>query len=193
MLLIIDNYDSFTWNLFQYFCELNMDVQVVRNDKITLRQLRQLPLTHLVISPGPGRPEQAGVSLAAIHYFSGKLPILGVCLGHQALAQAYGGNIVRAREIVHGKTTVIQHDGSGVFSGLNKSLRVTRYHSLVVEAQSLHPDFAISAWSMRDGKLDEIMAIRHRYLALQGVQFHPESIMSEQGHKLLANFCHASS
>lgn len=188
MLLLIDNYDSFTWNLYQYFCELGADVQVVRNDAITLEAMATLPLSHLVISPGPCTPDQSGISLDAIRHFAGRVPILGVCLGHQAIAQAFGARVVRAREVMHGKTSVIQHTGQGVFRNLNQPLTVTRYHSLVVERASLPAEFDVTAWSLRDGEPDEIMGFRHRTLPLEGVQFHPESILSEQGHQLLANF-----
>lgn len=188
MLLLIDNYDSFTWNLYQYFCQLGAAVRVVRNDAITLSEIEALPLTHLVISPGPCTPDDAGISLAAIAHFTGRLPILGVCLGHQAIAQVWGGRVVRARQVMHGKTSVIQHTGKGVFKGLNNPLTVTRYHSLIVARDSLPDCFELTAWSLRDGKPDEIMGFRHKTLPLEGVQFHPESILSEQGHQLLGNF-----
>ncbi|MCX3311388.1 aminodeoxychorismate/anthranilate synthase component II [Pantoea vagans] len=188
MLLLIDNYDSFTWNLYQYFCELGAQVQVVRNDAITLEQMAALPLTHLVISPGPCTPSESGISLAAIRHFAGNVPVLGVCLGHQAIAQAYGAKVVRARQVMHGKTSAIQHTGQGVFRNLNNPLTVTRYHSLIVQRDSLPDAFEVTAWTMRDGEPDEIMGLRHKTLALEGVQFHPESILSEQGHQLLCNF-----
>ncbi|WP_223566207.1 aminodeoxychorismate/anthranilate synthase component II [Pantoea sp. OVA07A] len=188
MLLLIDNYDSFTWNLYQYFCELGAQVQVVRNDAITLEQMAALPLTHLVISPGPCTPSESGISLAAIRHFAGQLPVLGVCLGHQAIAQAYGAQVVRARQVMHGKTSAIQHTGQGVFRTLNNPLTVTRYHSLIVQRDSLPDAFEVTAWTVRDGEPEEIMAFRHKTLALEGVQFHPESILSEQGHQLLRNF-----
>ncbi|MGY3067449.1 para-aminobenzoate synthetase component 2 [Pantoea agglomerans] len=188
MLLLIDNYDSFTWNLYQYFCELGAQVQVVRNDAITLEQMAALPLTHLVISPGPCTPSESGISLAAIRHFAGQLPVLGVCLGHQAIAQAYGAQVVRARQVMHGKTSAIQHTGQGVFHSLNNPLTVTRYHSLIVQRDSLPDAFEVTAWTVRDGEPDEIMGFRHKTLALEGVQFHPESILSEQGHQLLRNF-----
>ncbi|WP_312181093.1 aminodeoxychorismate synthase component II [Pantoea sp. CTOTU46764] len=191
MLLLIDNYDSFTWNLYQYFCELGAEVRVVRNDAITLDEMQALPLTHLVISPGPCTPDQSGISLAAIRHFAGHVPMLGVCLGHQAIAQAYGAQVVRARQVMHGKTSLIQHTNQGVFRDLNNPLIVTRYHSLIVARDTLPAEFEVTAWTLRDGQPDEIMGFRHRTLPLEGVQFHPESILSEQGHQLLANFLNA--
>lgn len=188
MLLLIDNYDSFTYNLYQYFCELGAEVLVKRNDELQLADIERLAPQRLVISPGPCTPNEAGISLAAIQHFAGKLPILGVCLGHQALGQAFGAKVVRAREVMHGKTSAIRHLDSGVFRGLNNPLTVIRYHSLVLEAATLPDCFEVTAWSERDGVRDEIMGIRHRQLALEGVQFHPESILSEQGHQLLDNF-----
>lgn len=188
MLLLIDNYDSFTYNLYQYFCQLGAEVLVKRNDELQLADIERLVPQHLVISPGPCTPNEAGISLAAIRHFAGRLPILGVCLGHQALGQAFGAKVVRAHEVMHGKTSAIRHLDSGVFHGLNNPLTVTRYHSLVLEAATLPDCFEVTAWSERDGVRDEIMGIRHRQLALEGVQFHPESILSEQGHQLLDNF-----
>lgn len=188
MLLLIDNYDSFTWNLYQYFCVLGAQVRVVRNDAMTLEEMTALPLSHLVISPGPCTPDQSGISLEAIRHFAGRLPVLGVCLGHQAIAQAYGAQVVRARQVMHGKTSAVQHTGQGVFRNLNNPLTVTRYHSLIVARDTLPPEFEVTAWSLHDGVADEIMGFRHRTLPLEGVQFHPESILSEQGHQLLANF-----
>lgn len=189
MLLLIDNYDSFTWNLVQYFAELGQQVVVKRHDEIDLAGIAALMPDHLVISPGPCSPNEAGISLAAIREFAGKLPILGVCLGHQALAQAFGGNIIRARQVVHGKNSLIRHDNSSVFAGLNNPLSVTRYHSLVVDKHSLPAEFRLTAWTeTADGEVDEVMGIAHRTLPLHGVQFHPEAILSEQGHQLLANF-----
>ncbi|WP_413514927.1 aminodeoxychorismate synthase component II [Serratia proteamaculans] len=188
MLLLIDNYDSFTYNLYQYFCQLGAEVLVKRNDELQLADIERLAPQRLVISPGPCTPNEAGISLAAIRHFAGKLPILGVCLGHQALGQAFGAKVVRAREVMHGKTSAIRHLDSGVFHGLNNPLTVTRYHSLVLEAATLPDCFEVTAWSERDGVRDEIMGIRHRQLVLEGVQFHPESILSEQGHQLLDNF-----
>ncbi|WP_350306053.1 aminodeoxychorismate synthase component II [Photorhabdus viridis] len=188
MLLIIDNYDSFTYNLYQYFCELGTDVLVKRNDELQLEDIERLAPTHLVISPGPCTPNEAGISLAAISHFADKLPILGVCLGHQAIGQAFGASVVKAREVMHGKTSAIHHNQQGVFKGLNRPLTVTRYHSLVIAAETLPAVFEVTAWSQHNGNVDEIMGIRHRTLPLEGVQFHPESILSEQGHQLLSNF-----
>lgn len=184
MLLLIDNYDSFTWNLYQYFCELGAEVVVKRNDELTLSDISVLAPEKLVISPGPCTPTEAGISLAAITHFAGQLPILGVCLGHQAIAQAFGATIVRAEKVMHGKTSAITHNNSGVFNGLNNPLTVTRYHSLVIDPATLPDCFDVTAWTDKQ----EIMGIRHRELELEGVQFHPESILSEQGHQLLANF-----
>lgn len=188
MVLLIDNYDSFTYNLYQYFCELGAEVRVKRNDALQLADIEQLAPQHLVISPGPCTPNEAGISLAAIRHFAGKLPILGVCLGHQAIGQAFGADVVRARAVMHGKTSAIRHSEQGVFKGLNNPLTVTRYHSLILDAVTLPDCFEVTAWSECDGERDEIMGIRHRTLALEGVQFHPESILSEQGHQLLDNF-----
>ncbi|MFG0834514.1 aminodeoxychorismate synthase component II [Aeromonas bivalvium] len=189
MLLLIDNYDSFTWNLVQYFGSLGQEVVVKRNDALTLTDIEAMAPDHLVISPGPCTPNEAGVSLDAIAHFAGRIPILGVCLGHQSLAQAFGAEVVRARRVMHGKTSLIRHGGEGVFAGLQDPLRVTRYHSLVVRRDTLPDCLAVTAWSEHaDGSFDEIMGLRHRTLAVEGVQFHPESILSEQGHELLANF-----
>ncbi|HAT2713858.1 TPA: aminodeoxychorismate/anthranilate synthase component II [Aeromonas hydrophila] len=188
-LLMIDNYDSFTWNLVQYFGALGQEVVVKRNDELTLDAIARLSPRYLVISPGPCTPNEAGISLAAIARFAGQLPILGVCLGHQSLAQAFGAQVVRARQMMHGKTSLIRHRGEGVFKGLNDPLRVTRYHSLIVERDTLPDCLEITAWSEHtDGSPDEIMGLRHKQLNIEGVQFHPESILSEQGHQLLANF-----
>lgn len=185
MLLMIDNYDSFTYNLVQYFGELKQQVIVKRNDQISLKEIADLNPDHLVISPGPCTPNEAGISLATIERFAGEIPILGVCLGHQSIAQVFGGDVVRAKQVKHGKNSLINHDGKGVFSGLNNPLDVTRYHSLVVKPETLPNCFDISATVLAS---NEIMAIRHKTLAIEGVQFHPESIMSEQGLMLLNNF-----
>lgn len=184
MLLMLDNYDSFTYNLVQYFGELGVDVVVHRHDQITLEDIDALNPDHLCISPGPGRPETAGITLDVIRHFAGKTPILGVCLGHQAIAAAFGGKVVPARQIMHGKTSDIRHDGTGVFAGLPSPLTVTRYHSLAVDAQSLPDCLAVTAQA-DDG---EIMALRHREHVIHGVQFHPESLFSQLGRELLANF-----
>jgi anthranilate synthase component 2 len=184
MLLMIDNYDSFTYNLVQYFGELGEDVKVVRNDEIDLDGIAALKPDHIVVSPGPCTPNEAGVSVPLIRTFAGKVPILGVCLGHQSIGQAFGGRIVRARELMHGKTSMIHHADAGVFHGLPNPFRATRYHSLVIERASLPDCLTITAWT-DDG---EIMGVRHRTLAVEGVQFHPESILTEHGHALLRNF-----
>ncbi|HCH01186.1 MAG TPA: aminodeoxychorismate/anthranilate synthase component II [Vibrio sp.] len=189
MLLIIDNYDSFTYNLYQYFCELGAKVQVIRNDEIDIAGIEALNPSHLVISPGPCTPNEAGISLQAIQHFSGKLPILGVCLGHQAIAQAFGGEVVRARQVMHGKTSPIVHTGQSVFRDLPNPLTVTRYHSLVVETTSLPKCFELTAWTtLANGELDEIMGYQHKSLPIEAVQFHPESIKTEGGHQILSNF-----
>ena len=189
MLLMIDNYDSFTYNLVQYFGELQADVQVHRNDKITVAEIEKLNPSHLVISPGPCTPNEAGISLEAITYFAGKLPILGVCLGHQSIGQAFGGKIVHANEIMHGKTSMIQHKDEGVFKGLPSPFEATRYHSLVIEKKSIPDCLEVTAWTENEkGKIDEIMGVRHKDLDVEGVQFHPESILTEHGHALLKNF-----
>ncbi|OYD25737.1 anthranilate synthase component II [Oceanimonas baumannii] len=189
MLLMIDNYDSFTWNLVQYFGELGLEVVVRRNDDISLDEVAALRPAGLVISPGPCTPNEAGVSLAAIERFAGDLPILGVCLGHQAIAQAFGGEVVRARRVMHGKTSAIRHTGTGLFAGLPDPLTVTRYHSLVVKAETLPACFEVTAWSEHEtGGRDEIMGMQHKVLPVHSVQFHPESILTESGHQLLGNF-----
>ena len=189
MLLMIDNYDSFTYNLVQYFGELGEEVCVFRNDGITLQQIEEMRPDHLVISPGPCTPNEAGISVAAITTFAGRIPILGVCLGHQSIGQAFGGRIVHARKVMHGKTSLIHHADSGIFRGLANPYQATRYHSLVIERESLPECLEVTAWTEReDGSLDEIMGIRHRAMNLQGVQYHPESILTEHGHELLKNF-----
>lgn len=184
MILLIDNYDSFTWNLYQYFCELGAEVVVRRNDEITLADIDALAPQKIVISPGPCTPSESGISLDVIKQYAGKLPILGVCLGHQAIGQVFGATIVRAAKVMHGKTSPVTHNGAGVFSRLNNPLTVTRYHSLVIDPPTLPACFDVTAWS----DTHEIMGIRHKEWDLEGVQFHPESILSEQGHQLLANF-----
>ncbi|CAA0097151.1 aminodeoxychorismate/anthranilate synthase component II [Zhongshania aliphaticivorans] len=193
MLLMIDNYDSFTYNVVQYFAELGADVKVLRNDEVTIEEIRVLAPTHLVISPGPCTPNEAGISLEAIKAFAGKIPILGVCLGHQSIGQAFGGKIVRAREVMHGKTSPMYHHNSGVFTGLNNPVVATRYHSLVIEKDSLPDCLEVTSWTQNsDGSVDEIMGVRHKTLDIEGVQFHPESILSEQGHELFKNFLERS-
>ncbi|MDF2181446.1 aminodeoxychorismate/anthranilate synthase component II [Neptuniibacter sp. CAU 1671] len=193
MLLMIDNYDSFTYNVVQYLGELGAEVQVYRNDEITLDQIEALQPEQLVISPGPCTPNEAGVSVPAIERFAGKLPILGICLGHQSIGQAFGGRIVRAKQVMHGKTSPVYHKNQGVFAGLNNPVEVTRYHSLVIEQASLPDCLEITAWTQNaDGSIDEIMGVRHKTLDIEGVQFHPESILTEQGHELLANFLRRS-
>lgn len=189
MLLMIDNYDSFTYNLVQYFGELKAEVKVVRNDELSVAQIEALAPERMVISPGPCTPTEAGVSLAVLKHFAGKLPILGVCLGHQSIGQAFGGEVVRARVAMHGKISPVHHHHQGVFAGLNNPLTVTRYHSLVVRRETLPECLEMTAWTTHaDGSVDEIMGLRHKEFMIEGVQFHPESILSEQGHELLANF-----
>ena len=189
MLLMIDNYDSFTYNLAQYFGELGAQVAVHRNDQITLTDIVQLQPHHIVISPGPCTPNEAGISMDVIRHFQGKVPILGVCLGHQSIGQVYGSQIIRARQVMHGKVSPVHHHNEGVFQGLTNPLTTTRYHSLVIDWQSLPDCLEVTAWTQRDdGSQDEIMGVRHKSLPVEGVQFHPESIMTQQGHDLLANF-----
>lgn len=189
MLLMIDNYDSFTYNLVQYFGELGADVKVARNDDIELADIEALRPDHLVISPGPCTPAEAGISVDAIKAFAGRLPILGVCLGHQSIGRAFGGRIVHARKVMHGKLSPIYHADNGVFSGLGNPFQATRYHSLVIDEPSLPACFEITAWTQTDnGDLDEIMGIRHKEMEVQGVQFHPESILTDHGHRMLRNF-----
>ncbi len=189
MLLMIDNYDSFTYNLVQYLGELGEEVQVYRNDEIQLAQIEALNPDRMVISPGPCTPDQAGISVDAIRTFARRIPILGVCLGHQSLGQAFGGKIIHARQVMHGKTSPIYHADLGVFSGLTNPLQATRYHSLVIDEASLPECLEITAWTRnQDGSMDEIMGVRHKELDLQGVQFHPESILTQHGHDLLKNF-----
>lgn len=187
--LMIDNYDNFTYNLVQYLQELGAEVLVHRNDKIDLAGMEALNADRLMISPGPCTPNEAGISVDAIKHFAGKMPILGVCLGHQALGQAFGGQVVRARTVMHGKISPVHHTGKGVFRGLPSPYTATRYHSLVVDKASLPDCFEVTAWTLDDnGDMDEIMGMRHRELPLEGVQYHPESILTEHGHDLLNNF-----
>ncbi len=189
MLLMIDNYDSFTYNLVQYLGELGAEVITHRNDRITLAEIERLAPERIVISPGPCTPNEAGISLAVVTRFSGRLPILGVCLGHQAIGQAFGGEVIHARQVMHGKTSLIHHRAQGVFAGLPNPFQATRYHSLVVARDSLPDCLEITAWTeTEDGAIDEIMGLRHRQYTAEGVQFHPESILTPQGHDLLANF-----
>ncbi len=189
MLLMIDNYDSFTYNLVQYLGELEADVVVRRNDEITLADVESMQPDHIMISPGPCTPNEAGISMQLIDAWKGRVPILGVCLGHQSIGQVFGGRIVHAREIMHGKTSMIHHRSEGVFAGLSNPYEATRYHSLVIERESLPDCLEITAWTeTADGEFDEIMGVRHRDYAIEGVQFHPESILTEHGHDLLANF-----
>ena len=189
MLLMIDNYDSFTYNLVQYFAELGQDVLVKRNDEATVAEIEALQPDYLVISPGPCTPKEAGISNAVIRHFAGKVPLVGVCLGHQCMADVFGGRVKRAKQVMHGKTSLIQHNNKGVFKDLPMPLQVTRYHSLVVE---MPQDFELTAW-FNDAKEQVVMGMRHRQLPLEGVQFHPESFMSEAGYRLLANFLHETS
>ncbi|TLY50306.1 MAG: aminodeoxychorismate/anthranilate synthase component II [Gammaproteobacteria bacterium] len=192
MLLMIDNYDSFTYNLVQYLGELGEDVHVVRNDALTVEEIRKLNPARIVISPGPGTPDDAGVTLELIAKLGAQVPILGVCLGHQSIGQVFGGKVVRAREIMHGKTSPIYHKGVGVFASLPNPFIATRYHSLIVEKSTLPNCLEVTAWTQHaDGSLDEIMGLRHKALPIEGVQFHPESILTEHGHTQLRNFLHA--
>ena len=189
MMLMIDNYDSFTYNLVQYLGELGADVVVHRNDQITVDEIKKLKPERIMISPGPCTPNEAGVSMAVIKEFAGKLPVLGVCLGHQSIGQVFGGKIIHAKEIMHGKTSMIHHNNTGVFSGLSNPYEATRYHSLVIEKESLPDCLEITAWTENeDGSMDEIMGVKHKQLNIEGVQFHPESILTEHGHDLLKNF-----
>ncbi len=189
MILMVDNYDSFTYNVVQYLAELKAEVQVYRNDQITIAEIEQLAPEKIVISPGPCTPNEAGVSVEAIKYFAGKIPILGICLGHQSIGQAFGGEIVRAKQVMHGKTSMIHHNNSGVFSGLTNPYEATRYHSLVISQDTLPDCLEVTAWTQnKDGSRDEIMGVRHKELAVEGVQFHPESILTQHGHDLLENF-----
>jgi anthranilate synthase component 2 len=189
MLLMIDNYDSFTYNIVQYFGELGQEVVVHRNDQIDLETIEQLNPEYLVISPGPCTPTEAGISVEAIKHFAGKIPIMGVCLGHQSIGQAFGGKIVRAKEVMHGKTSPVYHHDLGMFAALPNPVQTTRYHSLVIEQSTLPECLEVTAWTQTDGgEFDEIMGVRHKTMAIEGVQFHPESILTEQGHQMLKNF-----
>jgi anthranilate synthase component 2 len=187
--VMVDNYDSFTYNLVQYFGELGADVTVVRNDQVTVEDIAALAPDKIVISPGPCTPKEAGISVATILKFAGQIPILGVCLGHQSIGYAFGGNIIHAKSIMHGKTSQVYHHNIGVFKGLNNPFTATRYHSLVIEQASLPDCLEVTAWTQSEsGELDEIMGVRHKTLAIEGVQFHPESILTEHGHDMLRNF-----
>jgi len=189
MILMIDNYDSFTYNIVQYLAELKADVQVYRNDEISIADIERMAPEKIVISPGPCTPNEAGISVAVIETFAGKIPILGICLGHQSIGQALGGKVVRARQVMHGKTSMIYHDNSGVFKGLSNPFEATRYHSLVIDRDQMPDCLQITAWTQHeDGTRDEIMGVRHTDLAVEGVQFHPESILTQHGHQLLNNF-----
>ena len=189
MLLVIDNYDSFTHMLVNYLQCFDLDVLVKQNDELSIEQIEALAPELLLLSPGPCTPNEAGISLQAIRHFAGKIPMLGVCLGHEAIAQAFGARIVKAKQVMHGKTSIVHHKGVGLFNGLPNAFQVTRYHSLVVEQASLPPCIEVTAWTQDDhGNLDEIMAIRHKEYAIEGVQFHPESVLTEQGMALLAQF-----
>ena len=189
MILMIDNYDSFTYNVVQYLAELNADVKVFRNDEITIAEIEKLAPEKIVISPGPCTPNEAGISVECIKTFAGRIPILGICLGHQSVGQAFGGKIIRAKQVMHGKTSMIYHDNTGVFKDLSNPFEATRYHSLVIEQTSIPDCLEINAWTQNeDGSMDEIMGVRHNQQAIEGVQFHPESILTQHGHDLLNNF-----
>ena len=189
MLLLIDNYDSFTFNVVQYLSELGEDVRVYRNDEINVAEIRELSPDVIVISPGPCTPNEAGISMEVVRAFEGEIPILGICLGHQSISQVYGGNIIKAGQVMHGKTSLIHHTGKDVFAGLANPFTATRYHSLVLEKESLPGCLEVIAWTENDdGEMGEIMGVRHRQFAMTGVQFHPESILTEHGHELLGNF-----
>ncbi len=191
--LMIDNYDSFTYNLVQFLGELDAEVEVVRNDQIEVDEVLQSDASHIMISPGPCTPNEAGVSMSVVKAVAGIKPVLGVCLGHQSIGQVFGGDIIHAREIMHGKTSMVKHTDQGVFAGLNNPFEATRYHSLVIDKNTLPDCLEVTAWTKNaDGSVDEIMGVRHKEMSIEGVQFHPESIMSEQGHALLKNFLDAS-
>ena len=188
MILMIDNYDSFTYNIVQYLLELSAEVEVRRNDEITIAEIEAMAPERIVISPGPCTPNESGISLETVDHFAGKIPILGICLGHQSIGQSFGGTIVRAGSVMHGKTSAIHHNGEGVFAGLKQPFEATRYHSLVVDKATLPSTLEVTAWTEKDGEVDEIMGLRHRELGIEGVQFHPESILTEHGYDLLKNF-----
>lgn len=189
MLLMIDNYDSFTYNIVQYFGELNQEVKVVRNDQVTLEDIERWQPQYLVIGPGPCSPTEAGISIPAIQHFAGKIPLLGVCLGHQSIGQAFGGNIVRAKTVMHGRLSDMYHSNQGIFSNLPNPFSATRYHSLVIDQASLPECLEVTCWTQEaDGSMEEIMGIRHKTLPVEGVQFHPESILSQHGHQIFQNF-----
>nr|MBP8206271.1 aminodeoxychorismate/anthranilate synthase component II [Acinetobacter sp.] len=189
MLLMIDNYDSFTYNIVQYFGELDQEVKVVRNDQVTLEQIERWQPKYLVIGPGPCSPTEAGISIPAINHFAGKIPLLGVCLGHQAIGQAFGGNIIRAKTVMHGRLSDMHHSSKGIFSNLPSPFAATRYHSLVIEQDSLPECLEVTCWTNQaDGSIEEIMGVKHKTLAVEGVQFHPESILSQHGHQIFKNF-----
>jgi len=191
VLLMLDNYDSFTYNLVHYFRELGAQVEVYRNDALSLADIEALAPSHLVISPGPCTPNEAGISLAAIEHFAGKIPILGVCLGHQSIGQVFGADVVRAKQVMHGKTSMVSHTDTSIFKDLENPLQVTRYHSLVLAPASIPECLEVTAWSLdADGNNEAIMGVRHKQFDVEGVQFHPESILTRQGHELLANFLH---
>lgn len=193
MLLMIDNYDSFTYNVVQYLGELGADVKVFRNDAITIEQIGELQPDQIVLSPGPCTPNEAGISLDAVNEFAGKIPLLGICLGHQSIGQAFGGKIIRAGKVMHGKLSAIHHTGKGVFTDLAEPFTATRYHSLVIDQKNIPDCFEVTAWTEDEsGNREEIMGIRHKELQVEGVQFHPESILSEYGHQLLRNFLEQS-
>ena len=189
MILMIDNYDSFTYNLVQYLGELGVEVEVHRNDAISIEDIERLAPERIVLSPGPCTPNEAGISLDVVHHFAGRIPLLGVCLGHQAIGQAFGADIIHAKSVMHGKTSMVHHKDVGVFAGLPQPMEATRYHSLVIDAATLPDCFEVTAWTQfDDGSLEEIMGVRHRALDVEGVQFHPESILTRAGHDLLRNF-----
>lgn len=190
MLCLIDNYDSFTYNITQYLAELGEDVRILKNDETTIHALKAMPIDRFVISPGPCTPNESGISLDVIRHFTGLRPILGICLGHEAIGQVFGGKVVHARSVMHGKVSDIHHDGKGVFRGLPSPFKATRYHSLIVDRDSLPDTLEVSAWTRTEkGEMDEIMALRHKHHVIEGVQFHPEAILTEHGHDLLRNFC----